>query len=104
MTDITTDPGVGGPGGENPDELSTRQTEKEQLIGQVRDLRVEAKKDHHLDLPIPGYQRLLWARYRPFPSSKSERGAAELRKAASQGLPIMLNASIDTLIDACEQI
>lgn len=79
-------------------------TESENLIGQIKSLREEAKSDHHLDLPIPGYQRLLWGRYRPFPSAKSEAGAAELRKAASRGLPIMLNASIDTIVDACEQI
>lgn len=78
--------------------------DKQVLIDQIAGLREEAKADHHLDLPVPGYDKLLWARFRPFPSAKTEKKAAELRKAAQRGEPIMLSASMDTIIDACEQI
>lgn len=78
--------------------------ELKSLIDQVADLRTEAKKDHHLDLPIPGTKQLLWARFRPFPSAKTERKSAGYRKAVERGGAIMLNAACDTIIDATDQV
>lgn len=74
------------------------------LIDQIADLRDEAKKDHHLDLPIPGTRNLLWARYRPFQSAKTERKTAQYRKQMERGGAVVLTAACDLLIDACEQI
>lgn len=74
------------------------------LLGQVADLREEAKAEHHWDRPIPGYNELFWARYRPFPASKTERKTAELRKIMERGGPVLLQAACDTIIDACDQV
>lgn len=90
--------------GANGDDFAVVDDDVRALIGQVADLRAEAKKDHHLDLAIPGTRQMLWARYRPFPAAKTEKRTGELRRAAERGQPILLAAACDTLVDACEQI
>lgn len=82
----------------------SKKEELKALISQVADLREEAKKDHHLDLPIPSLDDLVWVRYRPFPAAKTEQKTAELQRIRERGGAIMLMASCDTLIDACEQV
>lgn len=74
------------------------------LLSQIADQVEESKRDHHLDLAIPGTNGLLWARYRPFPVSMTEAKTDQLRKAMARNRPIMLQAACDTLIDACEQL
>jgi hypothetical protein len=74
------------------------------LIDQIADLREEAKKDHHLDLAIPGTKEMLWVRFRPFSSAKTERRTTEYQKAQQRGGPIVLMSSIDLIVDACEQL
>lgn len=77
--------------------------ERANLLEKVRGLREEAKRDHHIDLALPGMKGYVWARFRPFAIEKTERKLTELARAAGQQ-PIMLKASCDILIDACEQI
>lgn len=75
------------------------------LIGQIKDIRKKiAKGDFKKDLPIPGYGNLLVARFRPYAIAKSERKSKGLRDRAERDEPFLLDASCDTLIDACEQI
>lgn len=74
------------------------------LLTTLRAKREEAKADQYLDVDIPAYDGLLVARFRPFPIEKSERKANELRKLREAHAPVLLKASCDTLIDACEQL
>ena len=78
--------------------------EQSDLLAELQDLHQQAKEAHWLDLAVPGYKDLLWARFRPFPVEKTEAKIAEMRRVARQGGPVVLNSSIDTLIDACEQL
>lgn len=78
-------------------------SEKANLLAHVRELREAAKRDHHLDLPIPGLNDLVWIRFRPFPFEKTERKSAEFQKLMGKQ-PIAVKAACDTLIDACEQV
>jgi hypothetical protein len=75
--------------------------ERAGLIGQIAALREEAKGEHWLDVEIPGYKGLLWARFRPFPVEKTEAKVKQLQKVRG---PVLLDASCDVLIDACEQL
>lgn len=79
------------------------QTPQANLLSKIRQLREEAKGDHHLDLPIPGLKDYVWARFRPFPAEKTERKMAEFQRLQGKA-PVILKAACDTLIDACEQI
>jgi hypothetical protein len=74
------------------------------LIDQAADLREEAKRDHHLDRPIPGLKGLVWARYRAFSAGKTEDKTNEYQRLQQRGGRILLIAACDTLIDACEQL
>jgi hypothetical protein len=77
-------------------------TERDDLLAKLRGLHKEAKAEHHLDLPIPGYQNLVWARFRPYEVAKSESKIKEFQKIKNS--PLLLKAACDTLIDGCEQI
>lgn len=77
--------------------------EKATLLATLAVKREEAKADHWLDLPIPGYDNLMYARFRPFPVEKTERKMAEFQKLAGKQ-PLLLKSACDTLIDACEQV
>jgi hypothetical protein len=83
------------------EEVAPANDERADLISQISQLREEAKKDHKLDVPIPGYRNLLWARFRPFPVEKTE---AKVRQLQQQRGPVLLGSSCDVLIDACEQL
>lgn len=88
------------------EEVSTKQN----LLGRVREMRDETRAaDHKLELDIPGYydeslqaSRLV-AVYRPYPVSKTEHKATEMRKMIGRA-PVLLKAACDTLIDSCEQV
>ena len=74
------------------------------LIARLRALREEAKADHHLDLDIPGYEGLLVARFKPYSIAKSEAKANVLRKEMGKKRSVLLQASCDGLIDACDEV
>jgi hypothetical protein len=83
---------------------STINKTAESLFDQIGEAIQESKLQKPLDLPIPGTNDLLWARYRAFPVAVTERKQEEFRKASERGRPILLAAACDTLVDACEQI
>jgi hypothetical protein len=76
------------------------------LLGQLKTIHDEIKqKDYHRDTEIPGYQKMLWARFKPYPVAKGGRRAKVMRKRFEDDDPaIVLDSACDTLIDACEQI
>jgi hypothetical protein len=105
---VTDDPTVMEPQsqvpGEDPaPEAEEPVSERNNLLQKVRQLREESQGDHWLDLPFPGMEDLVWARFRPFPIEKTERKAAEFQRAIGKQ-PILLKAACDQLIDACDQI
>lgn len=77
---------------------------RDNLLAQVQGLHKEAKSDHWLDLSVPGYKNLLWLRFKPFPVERVESKMGQFQRDQKAGLPILLNNSCDTLIDACEQV
>lgn len=81
-----------------------RDDERAGLLSQIQDLHSEVREDHWLDLPIPGYRNLLWARFRPFAVEKMESKMPQLRRDAKAGLPILLASSIQTLIDSLQEL
>lgn len=76
--------------------------ERASLLAQLQDLHTAAKAEHHLDLAVPGYRNLLWARFVPFSIEKTEAKIKEFQKA--KGKPVLLGAACDTLIEACQQL
>lgn len=93
MTDISNEQGL--------DQEAAPFDERADLLAQIAELREEGKQEHHLDIEIPGYKSLLWARFRPFPISQTETKIQQLQKVRG---PKLLDASCDVLIDACEQL
>jgi hypothetical protein len=73
----------------------------EALLDEIRDLREEAKRDHHLILEVPGLKGKLGVRYKVIDSDQTEKIAKRLRKVKQSR---NLIGSIDTLITACDQI
>jgi hypothetical protein len=94
MSDQTHDQDQDGEG-------ATPLDERADLLGQIASLREEAKQEHHLDVEVPGYKGLLWMRFRPFPVAQTEARIPQMRK---QKGPVLLDSSIDTLIDSLEQL
>lgn len=76
---------------------------REDLISQIRELHEEVKAEHHLDIEIPGYKNLLWARFRPYEVAKMEPRIKQIQKQSRRG-PALFSSACDTLIDACEQL
>src|SRR6478609_8256082 len=76
------------------------------LIGQIKEMhRQQATQEYVEHLPIPGKGRMLWAEFRPYPVSKASRKAKVIaRRMESDDDNVVLDASCDTLIDACSEI
>jgi hypothetical protein len=75
------------------------------LISQLRARHEEIRtKQYHLDLPVPGYNNLMWVRFRPFRVAKQEKRAREIARKFERGEEVMLDASIQTLIDGCSEV
>lgn len=112
MTDATMMGALTGEGASQVPEVPTQgegqgntpESARATLLTSLRAKREALKADHYLDLDIPGYDGLLLARFRPFPIEKSEAKAKQLQKLQASNAPVLLKASCDTLIDACEQL
>lgn len=84
--------------GEAPEES------KSSLLSQLSELHKEVKKERHLDIDIPGYEGKLFARFRPYEVSKSEKRAKAMARRLEKGQPVALAAACDTIVESCEQI
>lgn len=74
------------------------------LINLVQKQQAQLSEEVWLDLAIPGYKNLLWARFRPHGVDVTERKLDGLRKQATGKQPILLRSACLTLTDACEQL
>lgn len=75
------------------------------IIDQLAQTRQEIKENAEpLDLAIPGYKELLWARFRPYAVAKAEKKVPQFQRAVKKKQPIVLNSACDTLSDALEQL
>lgn len=76
------------------------------LIGQLRARHDEIRTTkYHLDLAIPGYDNLLWVRFRPYKISKQEKKARAIARRYERGEDgVLIDSALQNLIDGCEQI
>jgi hypothetical protein len=88
------------------DELEEGADDTAALLGQLREIHNEIKKgDFYKDMELPGYKKLVWVRFRPYPVAKGGRRAKMMRKRFEDDDPtLVLDSACDTIIDACDQI
>lgn len=79
-------------------------SQRSSLLDQLGEMHEELRTDRHLDLDIPGYEGKLFARFRPYSIDKSEKKARAMQKRQQRGQPVILEAAIDNIIEACEQL
>lgn len=72
------------------------------LADRLRTKRKQAIEDTHADLPIPGYDRELWVRYRVLDSNEMARIGKNVKRQAKKEEDRLLLSAVDTLITACE--
>jgi hypothetical protein len=76
------------------------------LLGQLKQIHHDlVTTEFHKDVDVPGYQKLLWMRFVPYPVAKGGRRAKVMRKRFENDDPeLVLDSACDTLIDALEQV
>lgn len=106
---MSIDTGV-GPGGsatdDDEDDVEGAEFADGSLIGQLRARHQEIRtKNYHLDLAVPGYDNLLWVRFRPFKVSKQAKKARSMATRFERGdESVLIDSAVQNLIDGCEQV
>lgn len=87
-------------------EAQAETTRQNNVLEEITRQREELQGQHHLILEIPGYNGLLGVRYNNIGTDITEKVGKKLRKElkARGGEGESLLTSLDTLINACDQI
>ncbi len=72
------------------------------ILDRLKQKRQKVTEQRYLDLPVPGYEGDLVARYKTVPFKVFEE--AEKRQKKDKSAPKMLLAAIDQIINTCEMI
>lgn len=80
--------------------------ERAALLDHLRSMHKEqAERDYAKFMPLPGTGRMMWAKFVPFPVGRGTKKAKAIaRRLDSDDDGVVLDASCDTLIDACQEI
>jgi hypothetical protein len=79
--------------------------EKANLLDTLREINQEIKEEvTPLDLAVPGYKRILWARFMPYSVAIPEKNATQFQKRQRAHNPIALDASCDNLANAVQEL
>jgi len=78
--------------------------ERGAILAHLADIHQEVRADRHLDLDIPGYHGVIFARFRPYELAKTESKLKGVQRRVRKNEPVLLRDACDTIIDACEQL